>query len=459
MPFIPGFIPSVNGLHFTNDFPSEPDITMATLVGPIGIGDASNGLCGGMVFTVLDIYTALLPPIPDLTQPSPGSPLYKYIVNRLIDSFGGEAGIAKYMTWMERPSNDTLFWGAGTVSLTLGEWPGIKTSLDGGMAVPVALVIPQSPNPFDLGHNHQVLAHGYTNNSNGTVTVHVYDPNKTPANADNMTITFNPNDHRVALTDTLNMSDDNGKRTPVRGFFRVVYAFNDPHALEPTVPPASNAFFVGWALNGPYATGTPTQATVFMKNIGTSAWNRAGANPFRLGSQNPQDNMIWGTNRATLPNDVNPGEVVGIAVNVISPSLQGSYNFQWRMVQEAVMWFGQSTPNAKISVTSTSHVMLKVRLQPSPQPVARAFQLTVFASDPNTGGAVNGADVLLDGKKVGVTGAPFSTTISEKVQAAIMGGGGGGTGRKVPTPPAGIVRAQNYADTEIVWNVPGGEVL
>ena len=452
MPFIPGFIASVNGLHFTNKFPSEPDIVIKTPVGPMGIGDASNGLCGGMVFTVLDVYTALLPPIPDLVQPEPGSTLFNYIVKRLIDSFGGEAGVEKYLAWMERPSNDTVFWGAGTVSLTLGEWPGIKTSLDGGLAVPLALIIPQSPNPFDLGHNHQVLAYGYTNNSDGTVTLHVYDPNKAPTNADSATITFNPNDHRVKLTDSLHMLDDNDRLTPVRGFFRVPYAFNDPHSLEPTRPPASNAYFESWNLGGPYIAGEPVLATVYMMNVGTSTWTAGGANPFRLGTQNPQDNFTWGTNRANLSEDVPPGGYTAIAVQITAPTLQGTYDFQWRMVQEGVMWFGGNTPNARITVKSASQVMLKLQLQPSPQPVGRQFQLTVTARDPNTGAAVNGADVLFQGRKVGVTGTPFSATIPQKVVNV------GGTHVKVPDPPAALVRAQNYADTEIVWNVPGAEL-
>ena len=53
MPDVPGFTPSVNGLRFTNSWPSEPDIVVQVPpLGNVPIGDASNGLCGGMVFTV-----------------------------------------------------------------------------------------------------------------------------------------------------------------------------------------------------------------------------------------------------------------------------------------------------------------------------------------------------------------------------------------------------------------------
>ena len=40
------FLPSINGLHYPNTWPSEPDLTIGTPFGTIPIGNASNGLCG-----------------------------------------------------------------------------------------------------------------------------------------------------------------------------------------------------------------------------------------------------------------------------------------------------------------------------------------------------------------------------------------------------------------------------
>src|SRR6185436_19727755 len=51
---VPGFRPSTSGLHFINGFPSVPLLTINVLGVPDPIGDAANGLCGGMVFTVMD---------------------------------------------------------------------------------------------------------------------------------------------------------------------------------------------------------------------------------------------------------------------------------------------------------------------------------------------------------------------------------------------------------------------
>jgi len=52
-------MPSANGFHFINSWPSEPDIVVnVPALGRVAVGDASNGLCGGMVFAVRDFFEA-----------------------------------------------------------------------------------------------------------------------------------------------------------------------------------------------------------------------------------------------------------------------------------------------------------------------------------------------------------------------------------------------------------------
>jgi hypothetical protein len=47
---VAGFTPSANGFHFVNSWPSEPDIVVnVPALGNVSIGNASNGLCGGLV--------------------------------------------------------------------------------------------------------------------------------------------------------------------------------------------------------------------------------------------------------------------------------------------------------------------------------------------------------------------------------------------------------------------------
>jgi hypothetical protein len=83
-----------------------------------------------------------------------------------------------------------------------------------------------------------------------------------------------------------------------------------------------------------------------MTNRGTKTWSTS----HRLGSQNPADNYIWGTHRVYLTNNVSPGSEVTFNFTVTAPTTPGTYNFQWRMLEEMVEWFGDFTPNVAITV-------------------------------------------------------------------------------------------------------------
>jgi hypothetical protein len=177
---VPGFLPSTNGLHFVNYFPHEPTLTITLPLGRIlPIGDAANGLCGGMAFTVADYYEAKRTVPADSQPPPAGSPLYQYIVKRLFDSFNLPLGIGRYLELMEPAFPDVgLGFGLpGRASVMVhDEWPRIQAMLDAGHPVPLGLVKVKSTAPRDLGKNHQVLAYGY--DLDGTnLCLHLYDPN------------------------------------------------------------------------------------------------------------------------------------------------------------------------------------------------------------------------------------------------------------------------------------------
>src|SRR5262249_11347290 len=97
---VSGFLPSTNGLHFANFWPSLPIWTI-TLPGNvvIPIGDASKGMCGGMTYTVRDMFQAGVLPPGDRTAPA-GGPLYDYVASRLLDSFNLPYGPGIYLTLM-----------------------------------------------------------------------------------------------------------------------------------------------------------------------------------------------------------------------------------------------------------------------------------------------------------------------------------------------------------------------
>jgi hypothetical protein len=177
---VPGFLPSTSGLHFVNYYPHEPTLTITLLSGRVlPIGDAANGLCGGMVFTTIDYFQAKRPIPVDTSPPAAGTPLYQFIVKRLFDSFNLPQGIARYLTLMEPafPDVGIGFGLPGRASVMVNqEWPRIKASLDAGQLVPLGLVKVKSDNPRDVGKNHQVLAYGY--DLDGTdLTIWLYDPN------------------------------------------------------------------------------------------------------------------------------------------------------------------------------------------------------------------------------------------------------------------------------------------
>ena len=251
---VPGFLPSLYGLRFPNAFPPTPVLRVPGT--GIGVGNAADGLCGGMTFMARDLFEHHLAPPPDVTPP-PDGPLFRYLVNRAITSFDLPAGPAKYELWMGLPDHSSFFGAPGVVWRTLArEWPAVRADLDRGVPCPLGLIRTRSWNPMDLGRNHQVLAYGYDLRAGPdggdagaarALDVLVYDPNW--PGRDDVAI-------RVVLTDPLEAStvaymDGDA---PVRGFFRSAYRSADPSAVVPGpagVPPGPGPG------PGPVATGLP----------------------------------------------------------------------------------------------------------------------------------------------------------------------------------------------------------
>lgn len=180
---VTGFSPRINGFHFANSFHHGADLQVNIGVANLSLGDAANGLCGGMVFAVRDLFESGRLPPADTTSPNSG-PLFDFLVRRLFDSFDIPYGVLRYLALMNPnlPDHETVFsrWGLaphGRAWVSLAqEWPIIRASLDAGFTTPMALVLEISADPMLIGNNHQVLAWGY--DLDGTdLTIHVYDPN------------------------------------------------------------------------------------------------------------------------------------------------------------------------------------------------------------------------------------------------------------------------------------------
>jgi hypothetical protein len=181
---VPGFLPSTSGLRFANSFARVP-VRRIGIPGvlSLGIGDASNGLCGGMVFAARDYLEAGRPPPPDTAPPSEG-PLFDYLVDRLFDSFDLPLGPGRYLQLMSPvlPDGETLLGRLGlgphgrAWRMIRQEWPKVRADLDAGHPSPLGLVKVRSSNPFDLKENHQVLVYGYELREDAVV-LRLYDPN------------------------------------------------------------------------------------------------------------------------------------------------------------------------------------------------------------------------------------------------------------------------------------------
>ena len=176
---IPGFLPSTAGFHFANAWPHGPAIRLgARIPGPVPfelelrIGDAADGLCGGLALAARDRWLRGEPPPPDREPPAAGTPLFAEIVRRQVDSLEGGLAIARFYRAGAAPS-------AVRARIAVRDaWPAIRRQIEDGRPAVVGLIHSASADPRRLGTNHQVLAHAYElEGSDGRVTLSVYDPN------------------------------------------------------------------------------------------------------------------------------------------------------------------------------------------------------------------------------------------------------------------------------------------
>lgn len=207
------FRPSTNGFRFTNTFAADPVVTVRLPFTHWRIGQAANGLCGGMVFAARDYFEASRP-VPDTaTPPAHGTPLFRYLVRRLIAAFNLPDAVLRYLYWMLLPDE------AVRRRTLERQWPGVRACIDAGHPCPLGLVTIRSWHPLDLRHNHVVLAYGYRIAS-GVLSVDVYDPNTAQSAAEDahleMPLTASPITHNIDLAN------------PIRGFFQLRYRRREP---------------------------------------------------------------------------------------------------------------------------------------------------------------------------------------------------------------------------------------
>ncbi len=160
--------------------------------------------------------------------------------------------------------------------------------------------------------------------------------------------------------------------------------FGEPSATVPVVvrSPISAAAFVSQTVPTNLATGQTFNVSISLRNTGDTTW--AAGSGFKLASQNPADNGVWGTNRAALATTVAPGAVAIFTFALRAPGVVGSYNHQWRMLQEGVGVFGDLTPNVVINVTGAINAAAFVS-QSVPATMVGSQRHTVSVTFRNTG--------------------------------------------------------------------------
>jgi RHS repeat-associated protein len=176
-------------------------------------------------------------------------------------------------------------------------------------------------------------------------------------------------------------------------------------------PTVNGATYVSQSVPSTMVAGQSYSVSVTMRNSGTTTWGVGGANPYGLGSQNAENNTIWGPNRIAVDSPVAPGSSKTFSFTVTAPNTAGTYNFQWRMVQEYKEWFGDFAPNIAVQVSVP---------QPSAGFVSPADGSTYTASGGTStvtfsGSAAPGAGATLTNVQLLENGVAFASGTSSAI--------------------------------------------
>jgi hypothetical protein len=142
-------------------------------------------------------------------------------------------------------------------------------------------------------------------------------------------------------------------------------------------PAGNNAAYVTQSVPATLAPGQTFGAQITMRNTGTATWNTTS---YKLGSQNPANNMNWGFNRAPLAATVAPGGEVTFSLSLKAPLTPGTYNFQWQMVETSAGFFGATAPNVVVTVSSTTAGPLAITTASIPYPTRGVFYSAQLAA-------------------------------------------------------------------------------
>lgn len=170
------------------------------------------------------------------------------------------------------------------------------------------------------------------------------------------------------------------------------------------------AQFISQSVPAAMGPGQTAAVSVTMKNLGTSTWTTASN--FNLGSQNAQDNSTWGMGRVALPQSVAPGATATFNFNVTAPSTLGTYNFQWKMVQDGVEWFGDLSTN--VAVVTEAAPTASISSPSNGASFLPGWDIPVTANASDSNGSVAKVEIYDGGSLIAtLTTAPYTTTMTD----------------------------------------------
>ena len=223
---VPGFLPGIQGLRFPNAFPPGPTVRpLGFDVRWLGFGDAASGLCGGMALTARDLFEAGLAAPPGADPPANGSPRFRALVRRQVESLDWLRVPVRYFDLQafrpDPPRGLAALLGREPprVAAVRDEWPRIRDEIAGGHPSVVGLVRAAGFSPWALSRNHQVLSFAFDETEAG-ITLRVYDPNHPGRDDVTLRAEIDPDAGRP-WRDRIRLGQSTGE--PLLGFFRQPY--------------------------------------------------------------------------------------------------------------------------------------------------------------------------------------------------------------------------------------------